>query len=419
MATRKPRRNEWRQVRGKWTRSLGERGLRIRLFEMTKGGRYYRDLWIPGRGKSRKCLGTSDRAEAERFGRELLSALLRDGEVTESGVLPLSYLWERFQKECPAFLDNDPTTRSNDANHAAVLIGYFGADCDVRGLTESDQQSFVSKRLKGAIVVTVPGTSKQRTTGAVRMRSLEVETQLLHSMLRWAVTVRVRKGQRLLDRNPLEGVRRPHEQNPRRPMASVERFNATRKAIRDLIEDAESDADRRRWYKLDMALVLAEATGRRLGSIRQLRWDDWDFERNTIRWRSESDKKRREWIVPVPASLLVDVKAYRVSMGGMFGGFMFPDVRDVSRATDRHEFRTWLEMAESKAELTKLDGALWHAYRRGWATSRKHMPVADVAAVGGWQDIGTLLKCYTQADSDTMLAVMESPKKISERAVSG
>jgi len=51
-----------------------------------------------------------------------------------------------------------------------------------------------------------------------------------------------------------------------------------------------------------------------------------------------------------------------------------------------------------------------------WTNSS--FPVADVAAVGGWRDIGTLLKCYTQADSDTMLAVMESPKKISERAVS-
>ncbi len=83
------------------------------------------------------------------------------------------------------------------------------------------------------------------------------------------------------------------------------------------------------------------------------------------------------------------------------------------------EFRTWLEMAEQKAKLPNLEGALWHAYRRGWATSRKHLPVSDAAAVGGWREIGTLLKCYTQADADTMLAVMESSKKISERAISG
>jgi integrase len=29
-----------------------------------------------------------------------------------------------------------------------------------------------------------------------------------------------------------------------------------------------------KWLQLELCLVLAEATGRRLGSIRQLRWDD-------------------------------------------------------------------------------------------------------------------------------------------------
>src|SRR5688572_8922429 len=138
MATRKPRRNEWRQVNGKWTRSLGERGLRVRLFELTKGGNYYRDLWLPGRGKSRRCIGTTDRADAERIGRELLAALLKDEHVALSGILPLGHLWERYSTESPAFLDNSETSKENDANHAAVLMGYFGEDCDVRTLTEHD-----------------------------------------------------------------------------------------------------------------------------------------------------------------------------------------------------------------------------------------------------------------------------------------
>jgi hypothetical protein len=66
--------------------------------------------------------------------------------------------------------------------------------------------------------------------------------------------------------------------------------------------------------------------------------------------------------------------------------------------------------------LPKLDGSLWHAYRRGWATARKDLPLKDVAAVGGWKDIQTLVNCYQQADDDTMLLVMSHPKKISERA---
>jgi hypothetical protein len=45
--------------------------------------------------------------------------------------------------------------------------------------------------------------------------------------------------------------------------------------------------------------------------------------------------------------------------------------------------------------------------RRKWATDRKHYPVVDVAAAGGWRDIRTLLTCYQQPDPDTMRAVVE------------
>jgi len=43
----------------------------------------------------------------------------------------------------------------------------------------------------------------------------------------------------------------------------------------------------------------------------------------------------------------------------------------------------WLLEAESKAKVDKLDGGLWHPYRRKWATERKDRPVKDVAAAGG------------------------------------
>src|SRR5438876_410891 len=47
MATRN-RRNEWHQVHGRWTRSLGERGMRVRIFEKRRNGTFYRTTWVPG-----------------------------------------------------------------------------------------------------------------------------------------------------------------------------------------------------------------------------------------------------------------------------------------------------------------------------------------------------------------------------------
>ena len=45
-------------------------------------------------------------------------------------------------------------------------------------------------------------------------------------------------------------------------------------------------------------------------------------------------------------------------------------------------------------------------FRRVWATERKHLPPQDVAAAGGWLDIGTLQGCYQQPDEDTLRSVV-------------
>ena len=62
-------------------------------------------------------------------------------------------------------------------------------------------------------------------------------------------------------------------------------------------------------------------------------------------------------------------------------------------------------IAERAAGLDKQKGGLWHPYRRRWATLRKHLPAADVAAVGGWRSTDTL-KLYQQADDQTILRVV-------------
>jgi integrase len=411
---RKPPRTEWHQHKGLWSRSLGNRGVRVRLFQKRSGGQFYRAVWISGRGEDRRCLFTADRSEAERLGKELLAAILKNEDLGLSQALTLADLWERYRRECVAFLDNTERFQREADTHAQVLIGFFGGDCNVRDLTEQDQLAFIRKRMAGGICY-----GDGLNTGLVRLRTVEVDLQLLHTMLRWAVTVRTRSGKRLLEQNPLAGVKRPREKNPKRPVATWERYQATRKAIDEMVVNAKSDTSRRKWLRLELALTLAEATGRRLGAIRQLRWDDIDLNRMTIRWRAESDKKGKEWIIPIPAGLVEQLRSFKLKLGGAFGGLIFPTASDPSRAISRDAFGHWLAAAEKKANVPKLDGSLWHAYRRAWATSRKDLPVVDVAAAGGWNDIGTLMKCYQQADDTTLLEVMSHSKKISSEVRAG
>ena len=213
--------------------------------------------------------------------------------------------------------------------------------------------------------------------------------------------------------DPLFGVRRTRERNPKRPLASIERFQKTRAAMQALAQEAGSDAERTRWLKMELALVLAEATGRRLGSIRQLRWEDVDLGKPHIRWRAEADKKRKEWVIPIPTALVEELRSSQRRLGAV-GGWIFAGERKPDQPMDRHLFDKWLTVAERRAELPKLDGGLWHAYRRKWATERKHLPLKDVAAAGGWNDVDTLLKVYQQPDAHTLLAVMSEPRKVSE-----
>jgi hypothetical protein len=106
-------------------------------------------------------------------------------------------------------------------------------------------------------------------------------------------------------------------------------------------------------------------------------------------------------------------------MTGAFSGLMFPSHSDPARAVSRDSFGHWLAEAKGKTNLPKLDGSLWHAYRRAWATTRKHLPVVDVAAAGRWSDVTTLLKCYQHADYDALLDVMSHPKNIMESGRAG
>jgi integrase len=399
----------WHQVDGKWARSLGERGLRVRLFQNRRGGVFFRSLHIDGR-KDRKSLGTTHRKDAEQFGRALLHELQRQPVTSQHGRLTLGSLIDRYLTECPGHLDNGVTTRADAVRRTCVLAAYFGRSCEVDDLSGNDVAAFTAKRRAGGIKV-----NDEWTTASARARSAEADLVVLYAMLSWAATVRV-AGRRLLASNPLMGVRRAREPNPHQPVATWERFVATRTAMRELATASQSGPEHIRWVKLELALVLAEATARRISSIRQLRWEDVDWEKSTIRWRAEADKKRHEGVIPMPDSLFVELRQFQRLLGAI-QGWVFSAERNPAAPMDRHLFDRWLAYAEKKATLPKLVGGLWHPYRRMWATARKHLPIVDVAAAGGWKDTATLLKCYQQPTNDGLLAVMSGGRKVRDVAV--
>jgi len=193
-------------------------------------------------------------------------------------------------------------------------------------------------------------------------------------------------------------------------VASWDRFLATRSALQRLAADAATERERERWTRLELALVLAEATGRRRGAIVALSWEDVELATGTIRWRAEYDKKGVESVVPIPRALAEELARFRRLLGAA-PGRLFPRRADPARPVPPAMLSQWLRAAEATAQIPKLPGGLWHPYRRKWASERMHLPLKAVADAGGWKDTATLLTCYQQTDEATLLAVMSEPRK--------
>ena len=91
---------------------------------------------------------------------------------------------------------------------------------------------------------------------------------------------------------------------------------------------------------------------------------------------------------------------------GLGAAPLFPSPTDPAKPISRLLADAWLRKAERLAGLEPQQGSLWHAYRRKWATERKHLPDVDVAAAGGWKGTESLKTAYQQADDATILRVV-------------
>jgi hypothetical protein len=177
MLPRRKRRDQWRQTKkGTWTISLGHRGQRVRLFQNSKDGIFYREVHLPGGRKDRRSLGTREKTEAERVGRQLLAALLTCDAPQPNAPVQLGELVRAFITESPMFLDNAQSTKADAKIRASILAAVIGERRDVRTLTENDVRQYEARRRAGGIRY---GAGK--VTEAVRQRSVQADIKLLKS----------------------------------------------------------------------------------------------------------------------------------------------------------------------------------------------------------------------------------------------
>jgi integrase len=385
------------RTRSPWSKSIGERGHRVRLYEARPGGPIMRSTWINGK-EDRKSLGHRDRELATRQAYEFLQGVLANVKAIEDESLTLGMLQTLYLASPQHAAKREPT-RHSDKQALARVVGFLGADRNVLSLSESDVKRFTMARRQGAT-----GLMGLKKGTAVRDRTIEQDLLILSRALNWAQRERTSTGRRLLKENPWQGIRLPRERNPRRPLMN----HTTHLKLLEVADQVHP--------LLKLALVLAEGTGRRVSAWRNLRWDDVDLQEGTIRWRAEHDKGGYEDVRPMSDAVREALREARKVQKAIGSAPVFPAPKDPTRACDRHLLDNWLRKAFAKAEVKQEPGGMWHTLRRKWATERKGYPVKDVAAAGGWRDERTILTSYQQSDAATVRQVVLHP---TQRLVGG
>jgi hypothetical protein len=399
-----------------WAEAFGPYGFKVRVEEHRSGGPLYARLPNPGyagpgtRRYVEKALGHTDRERAKAWALGE-SEKLRAGVDSAADPIPTAArVFAKYLGEMTP--GKSRSTRYHDARCTKLWTRVLGPQKDLAKITPGEWRTFTRQRGAGAIdgegqSVPEPVKPEDAKRRPVRARTVAADLEWLKSVLIWATHERDTQGRYLLRENPVrdgKGYPIPEEPNPRRPVASQDRLEA-------LLTVAAGVHP----YLPDV-LAIGNGTGRRIRATLALRGEDLRLTRTKtaphggIQWPGETDKEGKAWAAPVNAAVRSALER-RLAIGA---AYLFPYPGDPTRPVSYELASTWLKRAERRAKLPKQKGTLWHAYRRKWATERKHLPIQDVMQAGGWSDPTCLQTMYQQPDEATLYLVVSQPAELRE-----
>lgn len=398
-----------------WSKIIEEHGVKIRLFE--RSGSIYRDVTlgrtVSSNGKPRtehdiKSLEHSDRKLAERQAKALAKTIAERRLTGHTGALTFGQLRTQYLQH------RGPLLSKNRKRTIETMLGLFARHLgDAFPMADFDQHradTYVAARVSGKLRPDDFRAREKPQAGTVRN-----ELHVLNTVCNWATRYRV-NGRPLLTFNPVRGLNVPVEENPRRPVATPERYAK--------LAAVANEVDPSGYFGL--MLAIAWHTGRRINAILHLTASDVLMTQAAlnaafaesgqddsiardwgagIRWRAKWDKKGYLTFSPMPSALREPLTAFVRRYGVIGEGWLF--ATESGEPTKKARAEYLLRKAEDTAGLAHQTRGGWHALRRGWATLRKSYPVQDVMAAGGWRDPQALQTAYQAADSKSVRAVVD------------
>jgi len=362
-----------------------------------------------------RSLKHRDRDRAKDYALEQAAKYRKGASGLQEGRVSLAEIFALYERHRTS--RKSPKEQKADARRVEMWTRVLGAGKDPHGVTLAEWEAFGDARGSGAVDArgrAVPHGDRR----PVRTRAVEADLKWLRWVFNWAAKWRTPQGRYLMRENPVRGYEIPTEKNPLRPVATQDRFDTLRAVSDSHTMEVRWNGKRetQRSY-LSELLDLAAGTGRRISAICQLRYENYlatEGPYGSVRWPADTDKQGRETTVPVSPAVKQAIERRRLERPGIGTAPLFPSPKDPSQPMSRHLADKWLREGERMAGLEPQKGSLWHAYRRKWATERKHLPDVDVAVAGGWKNTVSLRTAYQQADAETILKVVLEAAELRE-----
>lgn len=383
--------------------SAGEYGNTVTIFERKPGGNFYIRVPHPdySGGYREKSLGHRNEQKAKSRA-DRIAAELREGLGEEEKEPTLQHIFGLYKRHESG--DKGESQQYTDRKAIAFWKRALGAGKRPSEISSAEWSDIMRARKQGRIDARArPVDVKDRKP--VSWNTVWRDLYWLQKVLNWATRWRTSEGRYLLPENPIRGYRMPDRKTPNRPVASRDRYEALVEQAREQTMAVTWSGSKERvrshlWELLDIVV----GTGRRIGAVCALRFRDLDLEETesaphgAVVWPGDTDKMDESWRAPLDPIARAAIDRARERFPGIGDAPLFPKPTDRGRPVDYHTAYSWLQDAETDAELSTMEGGAWHPYRRMWATERMHLPRKAVAKAGGWKDPSVMETCYQEAD---------------------
>ena len=298
----------------------------------------------------------------------------------------------------------------------------LGADQVVANITLEQWKKFIDERRSGAIDAHGRRVEGEDERQPVRDRTLEADLTWLRLVVGWGARWRDQRGEYLLRENVLRGYPIPREKNPRRPVATTDRYEALMELLAK-VERGEGPKSktgcRLSFGYLAEILPVVAGTGRRLSSVLALRYSDILPERGdhgSIRWRGDHDKGGRESVAYIGPDVRAAIDKALARRPGIGEGWLFAAPRKPAVYVSRSVADKWLRTAEKAAGLETQRGSLWHAYKRARVSAwiDAGFPLTAIGQATGNRDERNLLRAYGHAVDSTVQTMVNTQIEIRE-----